>query len=243
MVDLPTMKPSEVTTGLKINFLTSIQKVHNPTGLATLWLWKCDCGKEKVIAASHVLSRSTKSCGCYLRSRLSEKNYIHGMSYTKEHMAWTAALTRCYNTKNKAYPNWGGRGITVCDRWRFGEGGLNGFQCFFQDMGPAPSKSHSLHRKDNDGNYEPGNCIWGTKKIQSQGRRNSVMIEFRGEVRCLTDWCERLGLKMHAIHKRIKAGWPTDLALTTPVLYGKRVFKNLSYHRSRQRNRSPWGGS
>jgi hypothetical protein len=118
---------------------------------------------------------------------------------------------RCLNPDHQAYPNYGGRGITVCQRW------LESVQAFLDDMGPKPSPQHELDREDNDGNYEPGNCRWVTRSVNDRNRRNNRHITFRGETRTLAEWCELLDLSQGAISKRLDAGWDTDRALGTPV--------------------------
>jgi len=135
----------------------------------------------------------------------------HGLSYTPEYRAWQTMRLRCTEPANAAYPNYGGRGISVCDRW------LNSPQAFIDDMGPKPSPKHELDRIDNDGNYEPGNCRWATRKVNDRNRRSNLRLEFRGETLTLIDWCERLSLPKDTVSKRLHGGWSVEEALTTPV--------------------------
>ena len=90
---------------------------------------------------------------------------------TAEWQSWSGMLTRCSNPKQASYKDYGGRGITVCARWRCGDGERTGFECFLADMGPKPSPAHTLDRRQNDGNYEPGNCRWATRSEQMLNRR------------------------------------------------------------------------
>lgn len=99
-----------------------------------------------------------------------------------EFYSWCNMRRRCYEITNDRYHRYGGRGIIVCDRW------LNSFENFFADMGEKPSQKHSIEREDNDGNYEPSNCYWGTKKEQANNRSSNVFIEHNGIVKTITDW-------------------------------------------------------
>jgi hypothetical protein len=116
---------------------------------------------------------------------------------------------RCYYQKHKSYKDYGGRGITVCERWR------NSFEAFLEDMGIRPAGT-TLGRKDNDGNYTPENCAWHTHREQGRNRRSNRIIFYNG-IRCtLQEWSERTGLERDVIWQRIKKGWSVGDALTKP---------------------------
>jgi hypothetical protein len=135
----------------------------------------------------------------------------HGLSYTPEYRAWQTARLRCTSPTAKAYANYGGRGIRMCDRW------LNNPAAFLADMGKKPSPVHELDRINNDGHYEPGNCRWVLRKVNDRNRRSNLRLTFMGETHALAEWCERMKLPRDTVHKRLKSGWAVDAALTTPV--------------------------
>lgn len=123
------------------------------------WICACDCGGATIVTASKLTSGNTVSCGCKRRK--------HGHSYangkkagSSEYNSWRCMITRCLNRNDPSYPRWGGRGITVCSRWKC-------FEFFLEDMGPKPTLKHSIHRINSNGNYEPSNCKWATPKEQN----------------------------------------------------------------------------
>jgi len=135
----------------------------------------------------------------------------HGLSYTPEYRVWQTMRLRCHEPTNPAFPNYGGRGITVCDRWR------NSVETFIADMGPKPSAKHEIDRIDNNRGYEPGNCRWVLRSENDRNRRSNRLITYQGETLAMVAWCERLGLTPTAVAKRLRAGWTVEKALETPV--------------------------
>lgn len=135
----------------------------------------------------------------------------HGLSYRHEYRVWQTMRLRCTDPEHPAFDNYGGRGITVCDRW------LNSPAAFIEDMGPRPSPAHEIDRIDNDRGYEPGNCRWVTRSENCRNRRSNRLLTFDGETLSLAEWCERRGMPSDTVRKRLEAGWPVDRALTAPV--------------------------
>ncbi|MCZ2074151.1 MAG: hypothetical protein LC130_04020 [Bryobacterales bacterium] len=126
-------------------------------------------------------------------------------------------LQRCGDNRHKQYSSYGGRGISVCQRWK------ESFVAFLDDMGKRPDGT-TLDRIDNDGNYEPGNCRWATDEEQNGNRRGNIMVTIGEDTMCLKAWCRRLGADYCAAHRRLtKLGWPLEEAVgLTPHNYTRR---------------------
>lgn len=151
------------------------------------------------------------------------RNRKHGLSRSPEHCAWIRMKGRCYNPKNHGYKWYGGRGIKVCDRW------INSFEAFLADMGPRPSKKHSLDRfPDVNGNYEPKNCRWATSREQQMNKRNNRRIECDGETKTISEWAEISGIPQSVIGRRLQNGFTVRYAIFAPGdKYGKNDGKKV----------------
>jgi len=153
------------------------------------------------------------------------------MHKTPEYQTWADMCSRCRNPRHKLWHVYGGRGITVCDRWL----GENGFQNFFEDMGPRPAKL-SLDRINNDGNYEPANCRWATNVQQANNTSLVHYLTFNGETMTITEWARQTGLGVPTIFTRRRLGWPVEKILTTPTALHS---LNITYE-GQTHSRSEW---
>ncbi len=154
--------------GMKFGKLTLIKRSHLSKNRSWIWLCRCDCGAEKSILGVSLTNGHTISCGCYRSEATSKHKTIHGNATrtlrTKEYRIWIGMISRCGNTSDKSYEDYGGRGITVCPEWR------ESFGSFLSAMGKCP-EGLSIDRINNNEGYFPGNCKWSTSKEQAANRR------------------------------------------------------------------------
>ena len=156
-------------TGKIFGKLTALQfHSRSPEGNA-IWECKCECGSVTLKRACHLHTGNTVSCGCHRRA----KHVTHGLSNLPEYSIWTGIITRCSNKNRHSYKDYAGRGIKMCERWR------HSFPNFLADVGRRPDPSLTLDRIDNDGDYEPGNVRWATKKEQRANQRPRTREPFK----------------------------------------------------------------
>ncbi len=180
---------------------------ENPSNRARSYqVCKCDCGKTKAVRLDHLKAGKISSCGCFRHDVL----FKHGLRDTSEYHTWNGMLQRCDNPKNPAYRHYGGRGITVCERWR-------NFLDFLADVGKKPSPDHELDRIDNSGNYELRNTYWATRKEQMNNTRRNHLMTLDGVTKTLTEWAEFKGMKRRTLCARLDRGWSDEDALRIPV--------------------------
>lgn len=194
----------------------------------TMWECKCDCGSQTLVATGNLRSGKTMSCGCLARELASVRKTTHGKTQSAEYIVWCLMKSRCLNPSDAAYLNYGGRGISVCERWRLS------FEAFLFDMGERPKDGEwQIDRIDNDKSYACGsascqdcqqngitrpNCRWTSRSENLRHTRHNRLLEYNGEKKCLVEWAEITGLPASAIIARIdKLGWAVEKALTTPL--------------------------
>lgn len=181
----PIKNGSRIFPGAKIGRLTLIAKVGKKPYGNTIWSYRCDCGKCGEAISTNI-GRQTNSCGCLSVEKTSARSKTHGKSKKcSEYGIWCAIKRRCQNKSSKFYGHYGGRGITVCEKWETFEG-------FLDDMGDKPSDSHSIQRIDNDSGYSKENCCWATVYEQNSNKRNARYITFKGKTQPLYIWSDDL---------------------------------------------------
>lgn len=198
-------------SGERYGRLTVLRLSHR-VKCVNYWECACDCGAVSIVSASNLRAGHVRSCGCFRRQRITKINATHGMSHTPEHRTWASMNSRCTNPKDPSFPRYGGRGISVCERWQ-------SFENFIEDMGGARPAGTTIDRIDNDGNYEPGNCRWATVKQQSNNRRSNVLLTIDGETRTISAWAEAKGLSLCLVWQRYKRHkWPVQDLFLPPSL-------------------------
>jgi hypothetical protein len=181
----------------------------------TAAIFKCKhCLKEFRSPIHPIVKGMNKSCGC--QQYANPHSLIHGYArpgkIIPEYRIWYAIKERCNNPNSKAYPDYGMRGIAICEKWE------HDFVAFISDVGRRPSKEYTLDRIDNDGNYEPGNVRWATRIEQANNKRTSILVTYKGQTKPLPVWCRELGIRYTLIKDRLWHKWPIERAFETPAL-------------------------
>jgi hypothetical protein len=201
-----------LSPGDKFNHLMAIKIVEETEYLQDQkWLCKCDCGNFTIASRRSLFVGDKKSCGCLI----GKATVTHGMTNTRIYGIYCGILSRCYNKNRKAYKDYGGRGITVCDEWLDNDG----FQSFYDwSMENGYSDKLSIDRIDNNKGYNPDNCRWVDRNTQANNKRNNVIVEYKGEKYTITDLAKKVNMKRGTLYRRIiTKGWSVEKAVETEV--------------------------
>lgn len=196
--------------GQRFGHFIAIKEAGRNKWGAIMWLFRCDCGVEKIIDAARVAKGLVSHCTC-----LTTKG-THNKSKTKEYNSWCSIIARCENPNSQEFHRYGGRGIKICDSWRLS------FETFLSDMGNAPSPRHSIDRINNNLGYFKENCRWATMKEQCRNRRTNNIIDINGEKKCLLEWCESFGISIHTFKSRRRRGVTMDKIFMPPRKMSKK---------------------
>ena len=187
----------------KFGMLLVIEKSF--IGKNKFWKCLCDCGNYSNVLENSLRMGYTKSCGCIVKENIninnqSLKKHLHtsNRSKTPEYATWCNMKKRCFDEKNNYYKYYGGKGITVCDRW------VHSFENFYADMGKRPINKQSIDRIDFNGNYEPSNCRWATIHEQNINRSHVIFYTYNGITLCKKDWSIELGVSYYIFNKTLK---------------------------------------
>lgn len=200
-----------------------------------LWLCLCQCGNKVVRRGTELTRHRIPSCGCFAKelgqrrhnASLERKKFEppkidlrikHGLTNSRVYTIWCAMKNRCLNKKGQDYAYYGGRGITIDERWY-------DFLNFLEDMG-HPADGMTLERINNDDSYSPTNCRWATRKEQCYNQRSNVVLSYENKNLTIGQWADLYGMKYMTLYSRIDRGMPIEIALTRPL--GRWIHDDLS---------------
>lgn len=206
-------KPVDIT-GYRCGLLVALKPTTRRSGHSVVWECACDCGGKKLASQSSLRQGTPKSCGC-LAPPPPPRNVKHGMVGHPLYKVWEGMMARCHNKNSKDYPLYGGRGITVCQRWHDPKN-------FAEDMGPRPD-GHTIDRIDNSCGYSPENCRWATAMQQHANKRNNKMFTINGEILHQREWCRRYDIPVSTFINRLNEGLDPLTALTLPSRRPRKV--------------------
>lgn len=196
-------------TGTSFGRLTALFIDHDHREKTKVkWVCLCSCGNRVSVRSDHLRRGQVASCGCIRIEKIVAVNKTHGMTKTRSYRIWRHIHSRCFNKNVPSFRDYGGRGISVCERWK-------SFSNFLADMGEAPD-GMSIDRINNDLGYSPENCRWANDLTQKNNRRTNRYIEHNGVKKSAADWARETGVPAKAIISRVSREWPIDLALTKP---------------------------
>lgn len=174
------------------------------------WRCKCDCGKETVVCGAALRAGTVVSCGCYGAEQRLKATRKHGLSNSKIYGSYKSMISRCTNPNDIDWKYYGGRGITVCDRW------MESVENFYADMSPTWQEELTIERKNVNLGYSPENCCWITMKEQGGNKRNTRRFEYKGEFLMKTELAAKAGISLACFLAREKMGWPLEKIMTQP---------------------------
>lgn len=191
--------------GLRFGRLTVVARVGSDNNGNSRWLCSCDCGEQRNVLAQSLRNGATRSCGCLNRELVAKRETRHGQTGTSTYRTWDAMLQRCTNPKHRKWPDYGGRGIQVCESWKK-------YEDFFSDMGARPD-GMTIDRIDNDGDYTPENCRWATPTEQMNNRRNNRVFVINGERLTLSQACRKFQINKSTARNRLSRGMDIEAAM------------------------------
>lgn len=197
------MKKTGILSGERFGSLVTLEMTHKKSRSGRKrahWLCRCDCGNTSEVDSGNLRNGNSRQCHqCAVVARGKARTthgQASGYTTTKAYRAWQSMKQRVFDPKVKSYKDYGGRGIDMDPRWKAS------FESFLDDIGYPPTHEHQIDRIDNSKGYWPGNCRWATLSEQASNKRNNILIEHRGEIRTLPEWCSRLGLNYDKVKRR-----------------------------------------
>ncbi|MCU7372815.1 hypothetical protein PEC18_18615 [Paucibacter sp. O1-1] len=187
-------------SGTRYGNLVAVSPLCTKANGNVVWQFICDCGNAAEIDGYQVRSGRIWTCKVCSAQRSRQASVTHGLSTSPEYSVWESMNTRCHNKRATAFADYGGRGITVCQRWR------ESFAAFISDMGARPTSEHTIERLDVNGNYEPNNCCWITAEKQALNKRSNRLVTIDGTTKPVRAWERQAGLRAGCISQRLDAG-------------------------------------
>ena len=207
--------PTLLTEGATYNEWTIIEVSHQcPKSGNIFWKCKCSCGNIRNVAGHRILRGESKRCNAPKHMRENPANVTHGMRYSRIYTCWKNMKCRCLNPKSQGFPLYGGRGITVCDRW------VDSFENFYEDMKDGYNDTLQIERNDVNGDYCKENCSWATPQQQAKNKTNTAYVTYKGVTKRAHDWAALIGANPKSISRRVYLGWPPE-----HCLFGKQYEK------------------
>lgn len=195
-------------TGRRFGRLVVVERAENSADGRARWLCRCDCGQSKTVLGEHLKKGRTKSCGCAKSESSSKRFKKHGGRNSKLYRIWSNMKDRCNNPDCKAYRDYGGRGIKVCEEW------TDDFSAFQKwALANGYKEGLTIDRKDNNKGYSPDNCRWTDRKIQGNNKRNCRYITYKGQRKTVAEWSEITGIPHETLLYRLNHGWETERIL------------------------------
>lgn len=209
--------------GQRFGRLVALSYTLKPEGKSgkrvAIWLCKCDCGNYKEVLSTHLVQGATQSCGCLHKELFTAMFQTHGLTKKRFYLIWQNMLTRTGNKRVPSYYLYGGRGITVCDKWSdFMNFKADMYDKYLEHVEKFGEKDTSIERIDNDKGYCPVNCRWATRAEQSLNTRRNKRYLINDELLSLTEISRKYNIAVETLFYRLKKGWPMDKILIDPSL-------------------------
>ncbi len=201
-------------TGKRFGKLLVLEYDHSNKGV--YWLCSCDCGNTTVVSTKNLNYGSTRSCGCGSKEQAlincSKSRYKHGMSNTRIYGCWKNMKSRCYSANNKRYKNYGGRNISVCDKW------VHNFDEFYKwALLNGYNDTLTIERIDVNGNYSPQNCKWIPFYEQQLNTTRSRYVTYKEQTHTLAEWARIFDMPPHIVCGRLTKGWTMEEVEKVPI--------------------------
>jgi hypothetical protein len=203
-------------SGQKFKSWTVIEFSHSENGYA-VWVCKCECGTIKNMRTTYLKGTGAESCGC----KRGKHKHTGDWGKSPTYRSWQNMIARCESPSCPSFNHYKQKGISVCGRWRHGEKGLSGFECFLADVGERPTSSHTLDRINNDLGYSPDNVRWATKIEQANNRETNKFYPYKGRLLTIAELARETGVSKELLRTRLvrsKLPWTAEGAVETKQL-------------------------